>query len=157
MVTRGFFVLLALLRIGAGLSLLMSGLQKLAWFGSTAPLDQKLADWAQHPANDFVARYLAFASHHTGLFARLAVLGEIGLGALLIAGFLTPLAAILAFVMVAQFQLAGGSMFSLNYLRGQSGLVYLLVFPMLFFGRAGTALGVDGMLSRAGRKPSAAS
>ena len=31
-------------------------------------------------------------------------------------------------------------MFSLSYLRGQSGLVYLLVFPVLFFGRAGTVL-----------------
>ena len=157
MVTRGFFAILAFLRIGAGLLLLMSGLTKLAWFGSTAPLDQKLADWAQHPANDFVARYLAFLSHHTGLFARMVVLGEIGLGALLIAGFLTPLAAILAFVMVAQFQLAGSQMFALSYLRGQSALAYLLIFPVLFFGRAGTAFGVDGMLARAGRKPSAAS
>jgi len=38
----------------------------------------------------------------------------------LIAGFLTPLAAILAFVMVAQFQLAGGQMFALSYLRGRA-------------------------------------
>lgn len=153
MVTRGFFALLALLRIGAGISLLMSGLQKLAWFGSTAMLDQKIADWAAHPANAVVAKYLAFASHHTGLFARMVVLGELGLGTLLIAGFLTPLAAILAFLMVFQFQFAGSSMFALTYLRGQSGLVYLLVFPVLFFGRAGTVLGVDGMLARAGRKP----
>ncbi len=155
MVTRGFFLILAFLRIGAGLSLLTSGLGKLAWFGSTAPLDQKLAEWAQHPANGFVASYLTFVSHHTGLFARLVVLGEIGLGALLIAGFLTPLAAILAFVMVAQFQLAGGQMFALSYLRGQSAFAYLLIFPALFFGRAGTALGLDGMLARAGRKPAA--
>jgi uncharacterized membrane protein YphA (DoxX/SURF4 family) len=156
MVTRGFFAILALLRIGTGLSLIMTGLQKLAWFGSSGPLEQKLADWAQHPANDLVAKYLAFASHHAGLFARLTVLGELGLGALLIAGFLTPLAAILAFLMVLEFQFASGSMFALTYLRGQSGLVYLLVFPVLFFGRAGTAIGVDGLLSRAGRKASAA-
>ena len=155
MVTRGFFLVLAFLRIGAGLSLLMSGLQKLAWFGSPAPLDQKIAEWAQHPANAVVAKYLVFASHHTGLFARLVVLGELGLGALLIVGFLTPLAAILAFLMVAQFQFASGQMFALNYLRGQSALAYLLIFPVLFFGRAGTVLGLDGMLARGGRKASA--
>ena len=156
MVTRGFFAILALLRIAAGLSLLTSGLQKLSWFGSTAPLDQKLADWAQHPANSLVAKYLTFATAHHGLFARLVVLGETGLGALLILGFLTPLAALLAFVMVLEFQLAGSSMFSLAYLRGQSGLAYLLVYPVLFFGRAGTAFGLDGMLSRRGAKaPSA--
>ena len=155
MVTRGFFALLAFLRIAAGLSLLTSGLQKLAWFGSTTSLDQKLADWAQHPANAMVAKYVAFATAHHGLFARLVVLGELSLGALLILGFLTPLAALLAFAMVLQFQLAGGQIFSMGYLRGQSGLAYLLIYPVLFFGRAGTAFGVDGMLSRRGAKPPA--
>ena len=156
MVTRGFFVLLAFLRIGAGLSLLTSGLQKLAWFTSTAQLDQKLADWAAHPANAFVAKYLAFVTPHAGLFSKMVVLGEVGLGALLMVGLLTPLAALLAFVMVAQFQLAGGQLFAMSYLRGQSGLAYLLVFPVLFFGRAGTALGLDGLLSRRGQRPPAA-
>src|SRR5262249_55335836 len=122
MTSRGFFLFLGFLRIAAGLSLLMSGLQKLAWFGSTQLLDQRLAEWAQHPANAAVAKYVAFLTPHTGLFARMVVLGELGLGALLIAGFLTPLAALLAFVMVASFQFAGGAMFSLSYLRGQSGL-----------------------------------
>jgi uncharacterized membrane protein YphA (DoxX/SURF4 family) len=148
MVTRGFFGLLALLRIAAGTSLLTSGLQKLAWFGSTAPLDQTLAKWAEHPANAMVAKYLSVVTAHHGLFARLVVLGELSLGTLLIVGFLTPLAALLAFVMVLQFQFASQQVFSLNYLRGQSALAYLLIYPALFFGRAGTVLGLDGMLSR---------
>ena len=153
MVTRGFFAILALLRIAAGLSLLTSGLQKLAWFGSTASLDQKLTDWAQHPGSAVAAKYVAFAIAHHGLFARLVVLGEIGLGALLLIGFLTPLAALLAFAMVLQFQLASGQLFSMGYLRGQSAFAYLLIYPVLFFGRAGTAFGVDGMLSRRGARP----
>jgi len=155
MTLRGFFVFLGLLRIAAGVSLFMSGLQKLAWFGSAAALDQKLADWAQHPANSAVARYLAWVAPHSGLFARLAVLGELGLGLLLVFGFLTPLAALLAFAMVANFQFAGSSLFSLAYLRGQSGLAYLLIYPVLFFGRAGTALGADGFIARSGRKAAA--
>jgi uncharacterized membrane protein YphA (DoxX/SURF4 family) len=154
MVTQGFFSILALLRIAAGLSLFLSGLRKLAWFSSTAPLDETLAKWAQHPANNMVANYLTFAQAHHGLFARLVLIGELGLGGLLIIGFLTPLAALLAFVMVLQFQLAGGEMFSLAYLRGESSLAYLLVYPVLFFGRAGTALGVDGLLSRRRSRPS---
>ena len=155
MVTRGFFAFLAFLRIAAGVSLLTSGLQKLAWFGGTAPLDQKLTDWAAHPGIAAVGRYLAFATAHHGLFARLVVLGELGLGVLLILGFLTPLAAIVAFLMVAQFQFASSQMFAMSYLRGQAPLAYLLVYPVLFFGRAGTALGLDGMLARRGAKPSA--
>ena len=156
MVTRGFFAFLAFLRIAAGLSLLMSGLQKLAWFGSAGPLDQKLADWGAHPANALMAQYFALVTAHHGLFARLVVLGELGLGALLIVGFLTPLAALLAFIMVLQFQLASGQVFALSYLRGQSAFAYLLIYPVLFFGRAGTVLGLDGMLSRRPAKSGAA-
>jgi len=155
MLTPGFSIFLALLRIVAGISLFMSGLQKLAWFGSATPLDHMLAEWSQHPANAALAKYLAFASAHTGLFARVVVLGELGLGILLIAGFLTPLASLLAFLMVAQFQFASGQMFSLAYLRGQSPLAYLLIFPVLFLGRAGTELGMDGFIARSGRKPPA--
>ena len=148
MVNRGFFAFLAFLRIAAGLSLLMSGLQKLAWFRSSAPLEQIFANWVQHPANATVAKYLALMAPHHGFLARMVVLGELGLGTLLVIGFLTPLAALLAFLMVLQFQFAGGHLFSLGYLRGQSAFAYLLIFPVLFLGRAGTVLGMDGPLSR---------
>lgn len=152
MVTRGFFAFLSFLRIAAGISLLTSGLQKLAWFGSTGPLDQTLANWSQHPANGLLAKYLAAVAAHHGLFARLVVMGELGLGTLLVLGLLTPVAALLAFAMVLQFQFASGQLSSLNYLRGQSGLAYLLIYPALFLGRAGTVLGLDGMLSRRPQK-----
>ncbi len=148
MVNRGFFAFLAFLRIAAGLSLLLAGLQKLSWFGSTAPLDQSFASWAQHPGGPLVAKYVALMAPHSGLLARMVVLGELGLGALLVVGLLTPLAALLAFLMVLQFQFASGQLFALGYLRGQAPFVYLLVFPVLFLGRAGTALGFDGLLSR---------
>lgn len=152
MVTRGFFAFLALLRIAAGISLFTTGLQKLAWFGNSQMLSQAFAKWAQHPGNAVVGKYLNFVSGHAGLFSKLVVMGELGLGALLILGFLTPLAALLAFVMVLQFHFGSGSMFGVEYLRGQSGLAYLLIFPVLFFGRAGTVLGLDGFLSRRPQK-----
>lgn len=152
MLTRGFSLLLAFLRIAAGISLLTAGLQKMAWFGSPAHLEQALTSWSQHPASAVVGQYLHFAQRHHGLFSRLVVLGELGLGALLVAGLFTPLAALLAFLMVANFHFASSSMFSLAYLRGQSGLVYLLVFPVLSFGRAGTALGMDGLIARTARR-----
>ncbi len=140
MLTPGFSLFLALLRIAAGISLLTSGLQKLPWL-SDPPLEQRFAEWAAHPANPAVAKYLAFVSQHPAFFSRLVALG-----------FLTPLAALLAFFMVLNFQFASGQLFSASYLRGQSGLVYLLTYPVLFFGRAGTALGVDGLIARGIRK-----
>lgn len=152
MVTRGLSVFLAFLRIAAGLSLLLAGLQKLAWLGSSGPLEQTFTNWSQHPGGPLVAKYVALVAPHHALLARLVVLGELGLGALLVLGLLTPLAALLAFLMVLQFQFASGQIFGLAYLRGQAPLVYLLTFPVLFFGRAGTALGLDGLLSRRPQK-----
>jgi uncharacterized membrane protein YphA (DoxX/SURF4 family) len=154
MVTRGFTVLLALLRIFTGLSLILSGTHKLGWFAHPELLQNTFTTWGEHPANHLVTSYLGFVSAHHGLFARLVVLGELGVGLLLLAGFLTPLAALLGFVMVASFHFASSAMFGLGYLTGQSGLVYLFVFPVLMLGRAGTALGVDGALARgAARTP----
>lgn len=156
MVSRGFTVFLAFLRIAAGLSLLLAGLHKLQWFAHPDQLAGMFTQWQAHPANALVAKHLAFVSQHTNLFARLVVLGELGVGTLLLVGFLTPLAALLGFVMVLNFQFAGGDMFAMKYLTGASGLTYLLVFPMLMLGRAGTSLGIDGLLSRRGQKPAAA-
>ena len=156
MLTPGFSLFLAVLRIAAGVSLFTSGLQKLSWFAQP-PLQQKFAEWSTHPANDAVAKYLAFVSQYPAVFSRVVVVGELGLGALLILGLLTPLAALLAFVMVLNFQFASGQIFSLNYVRGQSGLAYLTIYPLLFFGRAGTALGVDSLIARGVRSSGAPS
>jgi uncharacterized membrane protein YphA (DoxX/SURF4 family) len=154
MVNRGLSLWLALLRIAAGISLFAAGLHKLTWFAHP-PLDQRFAEWSQHPANAFVARYLHFVADPPTILGRMVVLGELGLGMLLIVGFLTPLAALLAFFMVLNFQVASSAMFSLSYLTGLSGLAYLLIYPVLLTGRAGTAFGVDGILARATRRAGA--
>jgi uncharacterized membrane protein YphA (DoxX/SURF4 family) len=151
MLTPGFSAFLAFLRVAAGISLFTSGLGKLSWF-SQPPLQQRFAEWSAHPANAAVAGYLAFVADHPGFFSRLVPIGELGLGLLLIAGLLTPLAALLAFFMVLNFQFASSQMFLMAYLRGQSGLAYVLIYPVLFFGRAGTALGLDGLIARGLRK-----
>ena len=144
---RGLQITLALLRIAAGISLLGPGFGKLGWFAHPA-LEQTLANWAQHAPNGLVVGYLHLVSpHHAGL-ARIVAIGELGLGTLLVLGFFTPIAAVLALVMVAQFHFASGAMFQGNYLFGQNGLVYLLIFPALIAGRAGVALGLDGILGR---------
>jgi uncharacterized membrane protein YphA (DoxX/SURF4 family) len=152
---RGLQVVLGLLRIATGISLLGPGLGKLGWFAHPA-LEQTLANWAQHAPNGLVVRYLHLVAPHHAALARVAAIGELGLGTLLVLGFFTPVAAVLALVMVAQFHFASGAMFQGNYLFGQNGLVYLLIFPVLIAGRAGVAVGLDGILGRsfgAGSRP----
>ena len=145
--SRPHQIFLALLRIAAGASLLGPGLHKLAWFMKPA-LEPQLASWISHAPNVAVAKYLQFLLPHASWLARVVVVGELGLGALLLAGFLTPLAAALAFLMVLNFHFASGAMMSLDYLTGHDGLVYLLLFPVLVLGRAGLAVGADGALGR---------
>jgi len=138
-------IALGLLRIATGISLLGPGLNKLGWFAHPA-LEPILANWAQHAPNGMVVRYLHLvAPYHAGL-ARIVAVGELGLGTLLVLGFFTPVAAGIALFMVAQFHFASGAMFQGSYLMGQNGLVYLLIFPVLVTGRAGVALGLDGIL-----------
>jgi len=145
--SRPLQIFLGLLRIAAGISLLGPGLHKLGWFLHPA-LEPYLSGWVSHAPYPFVARYLHFMLPHAAVLARVVALGELGLGAMLVLGFLTPLAAALAFLMVANFHFASGAMLSLDYLTGQDGLVYLFIFPVLLFGRAGLGVGVDGLLGR---------
>ncbi len=142
-------VFLALLRLAAGLSLLGPGLKKLGWFASAQPLQQSLTTWAAAAPGSIMAKYIALVQPHAGVLSKVVVLGELGLGGLLIVGFLTPIAAVLAFLMVLQFHFASGAMFTQQYVMGQGGLVYLLMFLVLFAGRAGQALGADGFIGRA--------
>jgi uncharacterized membrane protein YphA (DoxX/SURF4 family) len=146
MVTRGFTVFLAFLRIAAGVSLILAGLGKLGWFSSPVPLQQTFAKFAAGAANPLVAKYIAFVTPHAGIFSKVVVLGELGLGTLLVVGFLTPLAAILAFLMILNFDFASSQVFAKAFYAGSSPLCYLLSFLVIFAGKGGTALGVDGML-----------
>jgi uncharacterized membrane protein YphA (DoxX/SURF4 family) len=143
----GLQVCLALLRIATGVSLLGPGLKKLGWFSRPA-LEPILANWAQHAPNGLVTSYLHFVTPHHATLARVVLFGELGLGALLILGMFTPVAALVALFMVANYHLASGAMFDATYLTGGNGLVYLLVYPVLIAGRAGVGFGVDGLLGR---------
>ena len=142
-------VFLALLRIAAGVSLVLAGVGKLSWFGSAQPLQATFTEWIAKAPTPVIGKYLAFLQPHATALARVVVLGELGLGGLLIVGFLTPIAAVLAFLMVLQFHFASGVWLGKQYVTPGGGLVYLLVFLVLFAGRAGQALGLDGFIGRA--------
>jgi uncharacterized membrane protein YphA (DoxX/SURF4 family) len=142
MVSRGFTILLALMRI----ALILTGSQKLAWFSSPVPLQQTLTKFQASAANPLVANYISMVLPHAGLFSKLVVLGELGLGTLLLIGFLTPVAALLAFLMTAQFYFVSSQPFTKAfYMPGP--LVFLLALLVISAGKGGTALGVDGILS----------
>jgi uncharacterized membrane protein YphA (DoxX/SURF4 family) len=144
---RPLQIFLALLRIALGASILGPGIHKISWLMRPA-LEPQLASWLSHGPNPLVAKYLHLVIPHHAVLARVVAVGELTVGTLLILGLFTPLAAVLGFLMIANFHFASGAMLSMDYLTGQDGLVFLLVFPVLLFGKAGLALGLDGLLGK---------
>lgn len=109
---------LTVLRILIGAFFLAQGLSKLRWFIDTSILAGQLAAWRHDAvAGTISAQYLErIALPYASLFARLVPIGEIASGIALVLGFRTSLFALLAFFMVANFHVAGGTIFHSAFL-----------------------------------------
>lgn len=118
---------LTLLRILLGVFFLLQGLGKIRWLLDPSLLSQQLATWEQSVrAGSISAQYLdRVAVPFAAIFARLVPLGEIGAGLAMISGFWTPLVAFIAFVMVVNFHIASGAIFTYGFLTNPSGLPVL--------------------------------
>ena len=118
---------LTLLRILLGVFFLLQGLGNLPWLLDASPLSQQLSTW-QHGvrAGSISAQYLQrVAVPFAAVLARLIPLGEIGAGLAMIAGFWTSLFAFIAFVMVVNFHIASGAIFTYGFLTNPYGLPVL--------------------------------
>jgi uncharacterized membrane protein YphA (DoxX/SURF4 family) len=118
---------LAVLRVAVGVFFLFEGIGKIRWFVDTAPLAGQLQSWLQaSPAGAWNHQYLeSFAIPGTAAFARLVPLGEISCGLALIAGFWTPIAALVAFLMAFNYEFASGVMLKYSFLTNGYGLPVL--------------------------------
>ena len=127
---------LTLLRILLGVFFLFQGLGNLPWLLDPSPLSQQLASWEHGVrAGSISAQYLQrVAVPFAGAIARLIPLAEIGAGLAMIAGFWTSLVAFLAFVMVVNFHIASGAIFTYGFLTNPYGLPVLGGTLALTFG-----------------------
>ena len=118
---------LSILRICIGIFFIFEGLGKIRWFTDTSLLAAQLADWSQAvPAGSWSHLYLQrVAMPYSTIFARLVPLGEITSGAAMVAGFWTPLFALVAFFMALNFQFASGALFKYSFLTNGYGLPVL--------------------------------
>ena len=118
---------LSILRICIGIFFIFEGLGKIRWLTDTSLLASQLADWSQAvPAGSWSHQYLArVAMPYSTIFARLVPLGEITSGAAMVAGFWTPLFALVAFFMALNFQFASGALFKYSILTSGYGLPVL--------------------------------
>ena len=118
---------LTLLRILLGVFFLFQGLNNLPWVLNPSLLSDQLAGW-EHSVRpgSFSAQYLQRAAiPFAGVLARLVPVGQITAGLAMIAGFWTPLFAFIAFVMIVNFYIASGAIFTFGFLTNPYGLPVL--------------------------------
>jgi uncharacterized membrane protein YphA (DoxX/SURF4 family) len=118
-----------------GVFFLFHAIDKLRWLIDSGPLAVQIGQFmkAATSANRwYVERLLPGLP----IFARLVVLGELFTGLALIAGFWTRLASGLAFLMVLNFHVAGGTLFKYAFLTDGYGLPVLGALLALTIGGA---------------------
>jgi uncharacterized membrane protein YphA (DoxX/SURF4 family) len=115
---------LVLIRITAGIYLFSMGVSKARWLLDSTPLADQLAVWSAH-ATPISRWYLERITPGTPVFARLVPVGEMIGGVALTVGFWTRLAAGAMFLMILNFQVAAGAMFTYAYLTNANGLPLL--------------------------------
>ena len=132
-------------RLYAGYFFLKYGLEKLNGNFGGATLHETLVKWAGGEAYDFYEPFLhKVAIPHAGVFAHLVVFGEMAVGAALLLGCATRLAALGGIFLCVNFLLAGGT----PLLGTDPPVVFSLLLVTVYATAAGRSLGLDSLLKR---------
>ncbi len=112
---------LRVLAVLMGVFLIGMGLAKIGWFMDGAILARQLQNW--HTSAGPLARWYldTFAMPGVPVFARLVPLGELVTGTALVLGVRVRIAATVALLMVMNFHVAAGVMFTFSYLTNAYG------------------------------------
>jgi thiosulfate dehydrogenase [quinone] large subunit len=132
-------------RLYAGYFFLRYGLEKLGGGFGGAALHETLAKWAAGEAYDFYVPFLQkVAIPHAGIFAHLVTFGEMAVGAALLLGCASRLAALGGIFLCLNFLLAGGT----PILSVEQPAVFILLLVTVYATAAGRVLGLDSLLKR---------
>ena len=130
-------------RLYVGYLFFKYGLEKLTRGFGGAELHETLSKWAAGPAYDFYVPFLQqVAIPHAGLFAHLVTYGEIVVGALLLLGCASRMAAMGGILLCLNFLFASG----VPILSVETPAVFVLLLITVYTTAAGRALGLDALL-----------
>jgi uncharacterized membrane protein YphA (DoxX/SURF4 family) len=118
---------LVIVRICLGVFFLFSAFSKLRWLMDSSILSSQFTLWLQNvPPGSISQSYLQrFAIPGVAILARLVPAGEFICGLALLVGFWTPIFALLAFLVVLNYQVASGAILHVSFLANPSGLPVL--------------------------------
>ena len=126
---------LSLLRICLGVFLIAKGLGKLDFILDSTSLVERLVRWSHNEGLHPLSRsYSQALIPGAPILARLVLVGELGGGLALIAGYRTSVVALLAALMVANFHLATGSLFTVEFLTDANGFIAVAALIALALG-----------------------
>ncbi len=147
---KGSNIQMLLLRLVTGALFLYFGWGKYqdGWFQNTAPLAGSLAGYQQHAAG-WHARYLSYvAVPYAGLWSKLIVAGELGIGCSLLLGLLVRLSTFLGMVMLLNIYAANGNLFSWAFFGSPSSALLFCALVILLLARAGRWGGAYALLAK---------
>ena len=118
---------LVIIRVCLGVFFLFEGLGKFGWFADAGVLNGRLAGWLADAQVGSASRWYLehVAMRGTAIFARVVPLAELATGVALVTGAWTRTAALLAFLMVLNFHVASGALFTYAFLTNGYGLPVL--------------------------------
>jgi thiosulfate dehydrogenase (quinone) large subunit len=135
---------IAFFRIAVGLFFLAQGLNKLEWLSSSEFLKTNLARYAvaAHPATAWYHHYVAQPGVEA--WARLIPTGEILIGVSLILGLLTRTSLIAGLLLVVNYHITNGKLFSVEFFSDPHALLLVASLLLLLFSNAASTLALDG-------------
>ncbi len=112
---------LRILSVFLGVFFVAMGLDKTAWLTDSSGLVEQLQEWLGRATawNRWYIETLALPG--APVFARLVLVGELAVGAALLAGWHVRIAAVVGLFMVLNFHFAFGALLDLAYLRNGYG------------------------------------
>ncbi len=134
---------IAFLRIVVGIFFVGEGLGKLEWYSSSEFLKLDIDRFAQNaPAiSAWYQKHVAYPGIEA--WARLIPTGEILIGVALIIGLLTLPTLFIAFLLVLNFNLTNGMLFSWRFFSNPYALLLLSCLFILMNGKAGSFFALD--------------
>ena len=142
---------MALLRVFLGVKFLQHGIAKWSWLG-TGDLKHQLTFWMQGDSPAAYTTYIPFLSKfivpHAAVYSYMVVLGELAVGALLVLGLTSRLAALIALFMSANYLLAT---WNLGFEWQAVNEAFIAIEAAILMTGAGRTVGVDTALAR--RRP----
>lgn len=139
-----------ILRLAVGIFFFYLGYTKIenGWLTSSERLQKSLANFEQNatPVSKWYIEHVAKPG--VDLWSKLIALGEVALGISLLIGLLVRLSALIGIVVVFNYHVTNGALFSLGFFGNPWAILVIVSLLVLYLTRAGRKWGLDALFEK---------